>query len=478
MDTSAIDNFINKYKEEINELKTKISSVEDPEKEFNFLQKIAESYYILSEQYKLRRNLTKLLNDYNEMMDAKRQSFISIEKSLFILRKNSIDVLNNAHWFIRNIGFEYDYLITHSGEVPSEIDLYYSSFSPYPNRVLNILVNNISEYQRIIGIFINEAKRKADYDNIFIYSEVMGDLFLFKQLLIEDLIDVNIVRYLDNAHFSYYYYDKALQNRYKVDEREVAKFGLVDTEGHNYQNVMYLILEKRGFPFFVRSMLEEKIKFMNNLYPFTINRIYFPPFRSNTHDKLYSLLKDTKIPNYDEHDKIFIKLCEWLCNMLNMAYDNKKYFRQPAQDWNAEEQMHTWMERELKIFEVYTNHKYNREAESGGGKCEHWIDTIPLDDKLVSDYEGVENIQDFISSVYEKYGDQVIQYAEGKKSKYSFLIVADVRDEIKNHLIRRSPCHKCIDIKYDSEYKIWIWFFVFQALYKPPSKLNLLKTKK
>jgi len=50
MDTSAIDNFINKYKEEINELKTKISSEEDPEKEFNLLQKIAEKYEFLQEK--------------------------------------------------------------------------------------------------------------------------------------------------------------------------------------------------------------------------------------------------------------------------------------------------------------------------------------------------------------------------------------------------------------------------------------------
>jgi hypothetical protein len=410
-------------------------------------------------------------------MEAKKQSFISTEKSLSILRKNSIYVLNNANWFIRNIGFEYDYLITHNGNIPNEIELYYSSFSPYPNRVLNILFNNISEYQRIIGFYIVKAEQEADYNNVFIYSEVMGDLFLFKQLLIEDLIDVNVMRYIDNAQFSYNFYDKALQNRYKVDRREVATFGLVDTQGYNYQDVIHLILKKRGFPSLIRSMLEEKIKLINKIYPFTINRKEFPPFRSNTHDKLYSLVKEIKIPIYDEYDKIFIKLCEWLCDMLNRAYDNKKYFRKPAQDWNIEEQMHIWMERELKIFEVYTNHKYHREAESGGGKCEHWIDTIPLEDKLISDYEDVENIEEFKTAVYEDYGNQVIQYAEGKKSKFGFLIIADVRQEIKDHLISRSPCHKCIDIKYDSEYKIWIGILVFQALNKSPSDPYVKKVR-
>jgi hypothetical protein len=150
MDTSGIDSFIDKYKKEIDELKSKLSHIEDLENDFILLQKIAELYYVLSEQYNLRRSLTKLFNDYDKMMEAKKQSFISTEKSLSILRKNSIYVLNNANWFIRNIGFEYDYLITHNGNIPNEIELYYSSFSPYPNRVLNILFNNISEYQRII----------------------------------------------------------------------------------------------------------------------------------------------------------------------------------------------------------------------------------------------------------------------------------------------------------------------------------------
>lgn len=132
--------------------------------------------------------------------------------------------------------------------------------------------------------------------------------------------------------------------------------------------------------------------------------------------------------------------------------------------------MHTWLEKELKIFEVYTKHKYHREAESGGGRCEHWIDTIPIEDKLISRYDNFENILEFMNINYQKYSDQVIQYAEGKKSKYGFLIIADVRDQIKNGIIRRSPCRKCIDIKYDSEYRIWIGIFVFQAVNEPPSK--------
>ena len=54
MDTSAIDFFIDKYKAEIDDLRGKMSDVENSEDEFSSFQKIAESYYILSEQYKLR----------------------------------------------------------------------------------------------------------------------------------------------------------------------------------------------------------------------------------------------------------------------------------------------------------------------------------------------------------------------------------------------------------------------------------------
>jgi len=436
MDTSGIDIFIDKYKKEIDDLKIKISCIKDRENEFKILQKMAESYYILSEQYKLKFNLTKHPDDYKEKL---------------------------------KLGFEYDYLVTHSGVIPSDLELYYPAYSPYPNRVLNILHNNISDYQRLVGIWIDKAEKDNDYDNLFINCEVMGYLCLLKQLLIEDLIDVNVIRYTDNAHFAYYFYDKAISNRHTVDRRETGLLGLVDTDGYNYQDVIYLITRKLGLQNIVRSSLEEKIKFISRVYPYTFNKTDFPMFRSRTHDKLNSLLIEKNVPSYEDHDAMFRKLCEWLANMVNKAYDNPKYYRKEAYLWEREDEMHIWIERELNIFEAYTRHKYHREAEAGGGKCEHWIANIPLEDKLISNYDDIEDIKEFLNKVYNDYGGQVLQYAEGKGSKYGLLLVADIRDKIKNQIIRRSPGYKCINLKFDEEYKIWISVFVFQAIYRPPS---------
>jgi len=478
MDTSAVDHFINKYKEEINELKMKLSLINNSEDEFNLLQKLADSYYILSEQYKRRFNyLTKLALDYDEMIFAKRQSFIYIEKSLSLLRRSEVDVVQNAHWFVKNIGFEYDYLGTHNGTIPNDLELYYSAYSPYPNIALNILLNNISDYQRLVGIWIDKAENDHNYNNLFIYSEVMGDLCLLKQLLIEDLVDVNVIRYTDNAHFAYHYYNKAINNRHSVDRRETATFGLVDTDGYNYQDVMYLITEKLELPNIVRCMLEEKIQFVSRLYPNTINKTDFPIFRSRTHEKLNSLMKTNNIPIIEGHDTIFRQLCEWVADMVNKAYDNPKYYRKDAQYWEKEGEMHIWMERELTIFEAHTGHRYHREAESAGGNCEHWIANIPLEDKLVSNYNDIEAIREFLKTIYDEYSGQVIRYAEGKKSKYGLLIIADTREKIKNHQIRPSPCHQCINIYYDKEYKIWTCVFVFQAFTKSPSNPTVRKLK-
>ena len=478
MDTSVVDHFINKYKDEINELNKELSLVKNLEDEFRLLQELANSYFNLSEDYKHKFNfLTKLALDYDEMILAKRQSFSCIEKSLSLLRRSEVDIVQNAHWFVKNLGFEYDYLGIHNGAIPKDLDLYYTAYSPYPNIALNILLNNVSDYQRFVGIWIDKTEKDQDYDNLFISSEVMGDLFLLKQLLIEDFVDVNVVRYTDNAHFAYYYYDKAINSRHSVDSRETDTFGLVDTDGYNYQNVMFLITEKLDLPNIARCMLEEKIQFVSRLYPNTINKTNFPEFRSRTHEKLNSLMKTNNIQILEAHDIIFRKLCDWVADMINKAYDNPKYYRKFAKYWEREEEMHIWMERELLLFESYTGNKYHREAESAGGNCEHWIANIPLEDKIVSNYDSIEDMREFIKTVYDEYGGQVIQYAEGKKSKYGLLIIADTREKIKSHQIRPSPCHQCINIYYDKEYKIWIGVFVFQAFAKSPSNPTVRKLK-
>ncbi|MHA1723369.1 MAG: hypothetical protein ACTSXH_00795 [Promethearchaeota archaeon] len=469
MDTSAIDPFIDKSKKEIHELNNKLSTIDDLAEKFKLLQTLAESYYKLSRHYELKYNLSKNFDDYIEILNAKQQSFVCVEKSLSLLRRNEVDVIHNARWFVNNLGFEYDYLVTYSGEIPRDLELYYSSYYPYPNRALNILLNNISDYQRLIGIWIARAENDKDYKNLFIYCEVMGDLFLLKQLLTEDLIDVNVIRYTDNAHFAYYFYDKAIRNRHIVDRRETALFGLVDPQGYNYQDVLYSISKKFGIRNIVRGSLEEKIKSLRKLYPHVIDKTTFPPFRSKTHERLISLIKERKVPYNDKHDKIFRRLCEWLSNMVNIAYDNPKYYRKDACHWTTEDKMHIWIERELNIFEAYTGCEYHREAESGGGKCEHWITNIPLEDKLISDYDDIEDIEEFLNKIYNEHGGQVLQYAEGKRSKYGLLLIADIRDKIKNQIIRRSPGYKCINLKYDKEYEIWIGIFIFQAMYKPPS---------
>jgi len=164
MDTSAIDPFIDESKKEIHELNNKLSTVDDLAEKFKLLQKLAESYYKLSRHYELKYNLSKNFDDYNEILNAKRQSFVCVEKSLSLLRRNELVVINNdARWFVYNLGFEYDYLVTYNGEIPRDLELYYSSYYPYPNRALNILLNNISDCQRLISIWI--ARAENDIDN-------------------------------------------------------------------------------------------------------------------------------------------------------------------------------------------------------------------------------------------------------------------------------------------------------------------------
>jgi len=149
-------------------------------------------------------------------------------------------------------------------------------------------------------------------------------------------------------------------------------------------------------------------------------------------------------------------------DILKVCYDHRVKFREPAQNWKDEKKdMNPWMSTILTF--IFHN-KHKDESLVSDGDADHWIEEIPVEDKLLKTEEKLDN-ENIIKEKYEKHKKQILR--EAGKCGYAIFVIADIRKEIKNNEIPARPLKKCFQIFYENN--IWIAAFLFQAFTKPPS---------
>ncbi len=172
---------------------------------------------------------------------------------------------------------------------------------------------------------------------------------------------------------------------------------------------------------------------------------------------------------WSENTPLSPKAKQWLeilskyFDILHNFYDHKESFREPAQEWEDEKRdMNQWMSKTLRF---YFHNRLRDGTLVSDGDSDHWIDDIPIEDKLLRTSEklGTDTI---IEEKYNKEKKQV--FREAGKVGFGILELADIREEIKNNKIPAFPLKKCFKIKYENH--TWIAIFLFQAFTKPPSR--------
>ncbi len=163
-----------------------------------------------------------------------------------------------------------------------------------------------------------------------------------------------------------------------------------------------------------------------------------------------------------ENAKTWLEIIGKYFDILKICYDHRVNFREPAQNWKTEKKdMNPWMSKIL-TFIFHKNHK--DESLVSDGDSDHWIDEIPIEDKLLKTEEKLVN-EKIIKEKYEKHKKQI--FRESGKCGYAIFVIADIRDEIKNNEIPARPLKNCFQIFYEND--IWIVAFLFQAFTESPS---------
>ena len=174
----------------------------------------------------------------------------------------------------------------------------------------------------------------------------------------------------------------------------------------------------------------------------------------------------------DIQDRTWKVLLNYISSLLIQTYNKKNTFHSEALEWKVEKEMHTWFD--LKYLSLEKEHDfitYHSEPEAGGGRCEHFINKIPIEDKIVTSSDN-ENIEDFLEEQYEIHFPQERRYAIGKQSKYSILLITDKREEIIDGTNRAASPNKCLLFQYDEKDNLWCAVIAFQVIQKSPSELK------
>lgn len=459
----------------IEDVKTKIEIVFKISKEFKILSALSQSKLNMTQSlcklYDKNENklILDLLEEYN---DFQWKTILYQEKARRMIK--DMNLVPPNYGFFNDIYSEYFWFIVEKKEIREQIEMF-DSWSPTPNSRLNIILNNLTYTQSGIRLILNMANEDKNLKDLFLYNEVMGDLYFLKFLLTKKVY--NETAGITHLYFAIKSYEDSVKFKYLMEKKEVFHEGIA---GYEYQDILSLLLSEEGYRGSLYNV-SNKLQFINQHYPYDIKDIELKIYdekldlKGKIFGKINEHLEEVKIlesNTLDSYDKAWKLLLEHLALLLIQSYNNSRFFRLFANEWDKEKDMQEWFDNKFYELEAkYDLISFHKESEAGGGACEHFVNNIPIEDKII-DKSNYIQMEDFLEEKYKEHYLQIRQYALGKESRYSVILIADRRPGIQNGNIRTSAPHNCVSFRYDQRDKLWCAIFVFQVFLKSPSKLK------
>ena len=470
----------------VKELISSLPQIEDEKSKIEILFKISSEFKTLSALSESKKNMTEhliklfkqnenqiILDLTEELNDFQWKSIYYLEKSRRIIK--DLNIVPPNYKFFDDIYIEYFWFIKENKSVLEEPEMF-DQYAPTPSSGLNIILNNIAYTQGGIKLILDRFEESNDLEYLFLYYEVMGDLYFLKFLLTKKIY--NETAGITHLYFATKSYEKSIQYKILTERREIHRDGIV---GFDYQDIMYRLFEEEGIRGATYNV-NGKLSYISHKYKYDLRDLsinfkdesidYKKPVFEKINDHLKKISSfDTK--SIDSHDRAWKLILEKLGHLLLNSFQDTHFFRKLAELWEREKDMDLWFAERFYQLAIEKQLSYTRESMVGGGKCEHIINSIPIEDKIVDNSNSIKMV-DFIEEKYKEYYPQTRQYALGERSNYAIILITDRRTTVKNGNIRTSAPENCIQIRFNEEDKIWCAVFVFQVYTKPPSKLKSL----
>lgn len=465
-------------RKELDVLKERLVKTSKLEEKANIYWQLSEKYKLLfwgyAEESAIFKNTSK--EEYYKQLekDYLWNSIYYREKCLLIIKQNFVIEANDG--IFMDVGLKYRYFIKYDYEEIIEEGFQLEKHGNTFNEKINIVINDIEYAKRGLYYTIKHWEENKNYEELFIWCEVMGDLFLTIQLL---LIKGGRDDLLDNAKLSLKYFKRSRENL-KIFAKPTIHYAGI--HGLSYQiNFFDALLKNFGFKGYSESSID-KMEFIEKVLLKKKNGLDYIDYLDS------SLLDNKEILN-NSITKLEIKhpilrykgidFEDWKI-VLNFVHDHilsynyeQSYLKNIVATWKGEEDMQKWLQQQLNTNLLAKNNEPSyysgREVKKGGGDCDHYYKKIPISDKWKKDTNASsypEKIDGFIDKAYKDHYGQVKSYADDVK--LAVMILVDSREVTRN----KNPdmVKDCYKFKINEQDGVLTAIFVIQVSDIPPSK--------
>lgn len=466
-----------KDKNELGILKEQLVNASKLDDKANIFWQLSEKYKLLfwgyAEESTIFKDTSKESYYKQVEKDYLWNSIYYREKCLQIIKQN--DVIEANDGIFMDVGLKYRYFIRYDYEEIKEDGFQLEKFGDVLNEKINIIINDIEYAKRGMYYTIKHYEKDNNHEELFIWCEVMGDLYLIIQLL---LIKGGRIDLLDSAKQALIYYKESRENL-KVFAKSTTHYaGII---GLAYQtNFFDPLLKSLGFKGYSESSID-KMEF--------IEKVLLKKKSAMEYDYLESSFLDNKTILNNSIEKLERKYLilkykgidfeDWKI-VLNFVHDHilsynyeQSYLKNIVATWKGEDDMQKWLQQQINTNLLAKNNEPSyysgREVKKGGGDCDHYYKKIPICDKWKRDTNAKtypEKIDGFIDKAYKDHYEQVKSYADDVK--LAVMIIVDSREVTR----KKNPdmVKDCYNIKINEKDGVITAIFVIQVWDKPPSK--------
>ena len=478
-------------------MESELSTELDTDRKGTIYLNLSKEYKTMFYQYKdfLDEGMCKICEDENKIKCYEKNQiqkhYIQLskgylwksvyyrEKLLIMIKElGVIDYYSNSNIFM-DVDLKYRYFVEYSYTFKpdeNEKDFYFDVFGETQNESINTIINDLRSANRAYYYIIKRYEEDKNYEELSIWYEVRGDLYLAIQLLLMQAGE----GLSDNAKLAYDCYKKRFENLQMFADPKTAYGGIV---GMPYQtNFFDMLLKQSEFWGSYYGSVQDK----KNLAEWILNdcpkefKPYgeksdrdFLPSKERFDKRIQDLFEENPSLKFNSNIDDWKAVIEYFHSLLLYHY-KERYLNTYVDNWKREDDMQKWVQREIDQHLVQNKPPFTsgREATMGGGNCDHYYKNIPICDKWKRDSNASSypiKIFDFVDKVCEKLKAQFFSYVQDVK--LGVIVIIDSRTVTKEN---KNPdaVDCCYRFKVDKINNIDVCYaiFVFQVLDKTPSE--------
>ena len=430
-----------KEKKRIEELKTELLGADTWEETANFYWQLSEKYKMLYYGYAEEPNIFKNTpreEYYRHLVKMYLWNAVYYrEKCLRLIKKNELIEINDG--FFTDVGLKYKYFVEYEYNEIKEEDFSFERHGDSKNENINLVINDLVYAKQGMYHKIKYYEKEKNHEELYCWSEVMGDIYLMIQLL---LMKGGRKDLLDNARLALHYYKKSREHLKFFAEPTVAYTGIY---GLPYQNLIFdpllKIFEFKGYS----QSCVDKIQFIETRMLKKESGMDYIEYRESSYhnnkdilnNRIEILLNQHNILKYrgldfEDWKTVIIFVHD---RILSHNY-NMHILNNQVRSWRREDDMQKWVQGIIDQFLKQREEPSffsRRETIIGGGQCDHHYKNVIICDKWKRDSNAKHyptKIHEIIDKSYEDHYEQVKGYAQD--NKFAVLIVVDSREQTRN----------------------------------------------